>query len=442
MSKPKFWANKPNIRTTTIEIGSNTLNEAVLAKIVGEGVPIIFIGTINATENPNYPAAKKGHQWLFTHAGKIGGSSGEEVEAGDKLVCIEDSVAGDHSTVGSKFSVVQGNVVDGVTSAQASTANAIARYSGETGRIVKNTGIIVDDDNNVAGVATIGTTGSRITKLWATDVEVTNNIEGSITGNAATATNLDGGNATTLLGSMPYQSDEDVTTLLAPNVTTTKKYIAMTGDATNGAAPVWSQVANSEIDWNLTDTYLPVMGASALADSTTTYDDGVFTFGSFPVTPSASPTTDYQVANKSYVDGLIYRDNMYAVKKAASETPRNSHDAEATTSAGGYELMKTITLPHGLLGEIRVKFDMKTSDAVEPSTARGKIYHNGVALGAEQTSISDEFETKTEDFTQDFAPGDTIELWGYISNTETITVQNFRLCYDDAPSVAVASVNS
>lgn len=29
---------------------------------------------------------------------------------------------------------------------------------------------------------------------------------------------------------------------------------------------------------------------------------GIKTFGSFPVTPSAAPTTNYQVVNKKYVD--------------------------------------------------------------------------------------------------------------------------------------------
>src|SRR6185503_19248365 len=36
----------------------------------------------------------------------------------------------------------------------------------------------------------IGSTGTRIVKIWATDLTVTNNIAGSITGNAATATAL------------------------------------------------------------------------------------------------------------------------------------------------------------------------------------------------------------------------------------------------------------
>ena len=37
---------------------------------------------------------------------------------------------------------------------------------------------------------TIGLTGSRLAKLWATDIECTNSIIASITGNSATATTL------------------------------------------------------------------------------------------------------------------------------------------------------------------------------------------------------------------------------------------------------------
>lgn len=72
----------------------------------------------------------------------------------------------------------------------------------------------------------------------------------SCTGNAATSTkttNIIGGNSTTLLGSMPYQSNTDTTTFLSPNTTTTKKYLAQTGTGTNGAAPAWSQPAVTEI---------------------------------------------------------------------------------------------------------------------------------------------------------------------------------------------------
>lgn len=60
----------------------------------------------------------------------------------------------------------------------------------------------------------IGSTGTRIVKIWAADLTVSNSIAGSITGNAATVTtnaNLTGavtssGNATTLITGIPFSS--------------------------------------------------------------------------------------------------------------------------------------------------------------------------------------------------------------------------------------------
>ena len=80
----------------------------------------------------------------------------------------------------------------------------------------------------------------------------------SIDGNAATAslatksTNLVGGNGTTLLGTMPYQSGTDTTTLLAPNVVASQKFMAMTGTGTNGAAPSWVTLVDGDIPTALT----------------------------------------------------------------------------------------------------------------------------------------------------------------------------------------------
>jgi hypothetical protein len=66
-------------------------------------------------------------------------------------------------------------------------------------------------------------------------------------GTATKATNLVGGNNTTQLGSIPYQSNTDTTTLLAPNTTTTKKFLRMTGDGTNGAAPAWDTIIAGDV---------------------------------------------------------------------------------------------------------------------------------------------------------------------------------------------------
>lgn len=60
-------------------------------------------------------------------------------------------------------------------------------------------------------------------------------------------TSLLGGNSTTLLGSMPYQSNTDTTTLLSPNTTATRKFLRQTGTGTNGAAPVWDTLQAGDI---------------------------------------------------------------------------------------------------------------------------------------------------------------------------------------------------
>ena len=66
-------------------------------------------------------------------------------------------------------------------------------------------------------------------------------------GNASIASNLAGGNSTTLLGSIPYQSNTNTTTLLSPNTTTTKKFLTMAGTGTNGAAPAWGTIVTADI---------------------------------------------------------------------------------------------------------------------------------------------------------------------------------------------------
>ena len=93
-----------------------------------------------------------------------------------------------------------------------------------------------------------------------------NFIAGTMTGIATKANNLTGGNATTLLGSIPYQSSADTTALLAPNISVVKKYLTMAGNDTNGAAPVWSALGAIDAVQTANRVYAgPTTGANALA---------------------------------------------------------------------------------------------------------------------------------------------------------------------------------
>jgi hypothetical protein len=58
---------------------------------------------------------------------------------------------------------------------------------------------------------------------------------------------LAGGNSTTLLGSILYQSAANSTSQLAPNTTSTKKFLTQTGDGTNGAIPDWGTLTSADI---------------------------------------------------------------------------------------------------------------------------------------------------------------------------------------------------
>jgi len=78
-------------------------------------------------------------------------------------------------------------------------------------------------------------------------VDVFNNA-GTLLVNSSTATkatNLAGGNSTTLKGSLPYQSDVDTTSYLSPNTATSIKVLTQTGDGTNGAPPVWTSATGT-----------------------------------------------------------------------------------------------------------------------------------------------------------------------------------------------------
>ena len=86
---------------------------------------------------------------------------------------------------------------DGSTDTIVLTVN---RSTGTDPTITFNDGSIGLQALTVAG--DIGVTGTRVTKGWFTDLEITNAIAGSVTGNAATATNVAAG----ATGQLMYQS--------------------------------------------------------------------------------------------------------------------------------------------------------------------------------------------------------------------------------------------
>jgi len=74
--------------------------------------PLLYKGVIDASTNPDYPAADAGFLYVVSVAGKVGGVSGIDVEVGDWILCNTDgSVSGDQATVGANWDIVQANLL-------------------------------------------------------------------------------------------------------------------------------------------------------------------------------------------------------------------------------------------------------------------------------------------------------------------------------------------
>ena len=69
-----------------------------------------IVGTIDASTNPNYPAAVTGDSYLVSADGRVGGALGKVVTTGDLVVCLNDNAGGDEATVGADWLVLEMNL--------------------------------------------------------------------------------------------------------------------------------------------------------------------------------------------------------------------------------------------------------------------------------------------------------------------------------------------
>ena len=127
---------------------------------------MIFMGVIDCSANPNYPAADAGNLYKVSVAGKIGGGSGPNVEVGDTLYCITDATSsGTHAAVGAQWNIAQVNTDGAVIGPASSTNNNVALFDGTTGKLLKDSGLTLagtntgDETTTTAGALINGATG-------------------------------------------------------------------------------------------------------------------------------------------------------------------------------------------------------------------------------------------------------------------------------------------
>lgn len=121
-----------------------------------------FMGVIDCSTNPNYPAAKRGDFYAVSVAGKIGGVAGVVVDASDVMHCITTTVSGNQAAVGSNWVIVNRNVIGAVTNVTGGSDKYLARYDGATGLVIQDS--TVKNDGDETTIVRLKTTKGRIQK--------------------------------------------------------------------------------------------------------------------------------------------------------------------------------------------------------------------------------------------------------------------------------------
>jgi hypothetical protein len=131
--------------------------------LIGANNAMVYKGVIDASTNPNYPAANAGDTYRISVAGKIGGASGPNVEVGDLIVCLTDGTsAGTQAAVGSNWNITQANIDGAVVGPASSTSGNLPSFSGTTGKVLQDSGFTPSNAAIGAGSATILPTSAQV----------------------------------------------------------------------------------------------------------------------------------------------------------------------------------------------------------------------------------------------------------------------------------------
>lgn len=320
---PAATSNDTSVATTAFVMNAFTANDAM-----------VFKGVVNA--NGDLPATHK-QGWTYRVA-TAGTYAGKVCEVGDIIICVTDGTAANND----HWAVIQNNIDGAVTGPASATTNAIARYNGTTGKIIKNSNVTIDDTGNITTPGNINLSAGGANIVWNSDTwqqrikttddstadtpvftfqqssnsgsawtdlmtikdngkVVATTFVGALDGNAVTATKAtqdsDGNtiNTTyikksTLSGAydIMYSSAANTPTRLAANTTTTKKFLRMTGTGSAGAAPAWDTVTKSDVGLgNVENTKLSTWAGSSNITTIGTLSSGTVPWARLSGVPSS-----------------------------------------------------------------------------------------------------------------------------------------------------------
>ena len=245
---------------------------------------------------------------------------------------------------------------------------------------------------------TIGTTGARLTKLWATDITVTNAITGSVTGNAGTVTN---GVYTTDIG-VSVQAYSATLAAVAGGTYTGDDSIATVGTITAGtwtggvigAAYGGTGVANNAASTlTISGNFATTLTVSGITGVTLPTSGTLLT-----TTGSGQALTLARIGASTYSTVQHLQDVFHSVGWVSGGTITDNGDGTVAVTAGTGNIRATdsavaqilffdwaqdtsVTLTDNSINFVYVRYNGGSPDVVS-ATSRPSDYQTNVVLGS------------------------------------------------------------
>lgn len=138
---------------------------------------------IDCSGSPDFPVGVAGDVHPISVSGKIGGSSGISVIAGEMIVCNTSTVSGNYATVGANWNILQNHINSPVSTSTSSVSDgAVVIFDGTAGNLIK-----ANTSNNIPNVSP-GTTGNIMISNGTNWVSSTKLPIGTVVGTTDTQT--------------------------------------------------------------------------------------------------------------------------------------------------------------------------------------------------------------------------------------------------------------
>lgn len=248
--------------TNTTQIATTAFVTSAVAAAVAGGVN--YKGVIDCSTNPNYPAATVGDLYVVSVAGKIGGASGETVQAGDFIFCNTTNAGGTEASVGADFDIVQGNI----------DINALAGV----GLAVNGAALDVQFDNSTIGIN--GSNELYVKNAGITETQLASSVAGNgLAGGAGSAlsVNVDNSSIEISADTLQVKALGVTNSMLAGSIADSKLSTITTANKVSGSAV---QLASGSAITDSTGLTVSVDGTSVVNNAGTlevgTVDAGTF----------------------------------------------------------------------------------------------------------------------------------------------------------------------